>query len=109
MIGVSAEWVDEDFTSLRVPVPEGGVYRISYWAVNKSTGPELKVVTTSSSSQVINDFSPDYIYTIVVEDWTGSVEEGKQSPVLIVLLYLHKTRLYTCVVFLYYLSEYVVQ
>ena len=77
MIGVSAEWVDEDFISLRVIVPEGGVYRISYWAVNKSNGPELKVVTTSSSSQVINDFSPDYIYTIVVEDGTGSAERGK--------------------------------
>ena len=74
--------MDAGFTSLRVPVPEGGVYRISYWAVNKSNGPELKVATTSSSSQVINDFSPDYIYTIVVDDWTGSVKEGKQFPVL---------------------------
>ena len=72
-------------------MPEGGTYRISYWAVNKSNGPELKVATTSSSSQVINDFSPDYIYTIVVDDWTGSVEEGKQFPVLIVHLLLHKT------------------
>ena len=81
--------MDAGFTSLRVTVPEGGMYRISYWAVNKSTGPELKVVTTSSSSQVISDFSPDYIYTIVVEEWTGSVEEGKQFPVLqlIVLLF----------------------
>ena len=78
VIGVSAEWVDEDFTTLRVTVSEGGVYRLSYWAVNKSTGPELKVATTSSSSQVISDFSPDYIYTIVVDDWTGRVEEGKQ-------------------------------
>ena len=78
MIGVSAEWVDEDFTTVRVTVPEGGVYRISYWSVNKSTGPELKVITKSSSSQVINDFSPDYIYTIVVDDWTGSAERGKQ-------------------------------
>ena len=91
MIGVSAEWVDAGFTSLRVPVPEGGMYRISYWAVNKSNGPELKVVTTSSSSQVINDFSPDYIYTIVVEDWTGSAERGKQFPVLFVLLHLPKS------------------
>ena len=87
MLGVSAEWMDAGFTSMRVTVPEGGMYRISYWAVNKSTGPELKVVTTSSSSQVINDFSPDYIYTIVVEDWTGSAERGKQFPVLIVLLF----------------------
>ena len=44
--------MDEDFTSLKVPVPEGGMYRISYWAVNKRNGPELKVVTTSSTSQV---------------------------------------------------------
>ena len=70
--------MDAGFTSLRVTVPEGGVYRISYWAVNKSNTPELKVATTSSSSQVINDFSPEYIYTIVFDDWTGSVERGKQ-------------------------------
>ena len=87
MIGISAGWVNEDFTSLRVAVPEGGMYRISYWAVNKSNGPELKVATTSSSSQVINDFSPDYIYTIVVDDLTGSIERGKQFPVLIVVLF----------------------
>ncbi len=87
VIGVSAEWVDAGFTTLRVTVPEGVVYRLSYWAVNKSTGPELKVATTSSSSQVISDFSPDYIYTIVVEDWTGRAERGKQFPVLIVLLF----------------------
>ena len=95
-MGISAEWVNEDFTSVRVAVPEGGVYRISYWAVNKSTGPELKVVTTSSSSQVINDFSPDYIYTIVVDEWTGSAEEGKQFPVLqlIVLLFSEDLTLY---------------
>ena len=99
MIGVSAEWVDEDFISLRVTVPEGGMYRISYWAVNKSTGPELKVATTSSGSQVINDFSPDYIYTIVVEDWTGSVERGKQFPVLIVLLFSEYLT-FTCIMFL---------
>ena len=70
---------------MRVTAPEGGVYRISFWAVNKSTGPELKVVTTSSSSQVINDLSPDYIYTIVVDDWTGRAERGRQFPVLFVL------------------------
>ena len=99
--------MDAGFTSLRVTVPEGGMYRISYWAVNKSDGPELKVVTTSSSSQVINDFSPDYIYTIVVEDWTGSAERGKQFPVLFVLLYLHAQM--TLNVLRYYLSECVVQ
>ena len=88
--------MDAGYTTLRVKVPEGGVYRISYWAVNKSNGPELKVATTSSSSQVINDFSPDYIYTIVVEDWTGSAEGGKQFPVLqlIVLLFSEDLTLY---------------
>ena len=105
MIGVSAEWVDAGLTSLRVTVPDNGMHRVSYWAVNKSTGPQLKVATTSSRSQVINDFSPDYIYTIVVEDWTGSVERGKQFPVLIALLHSHKT----CVLFLYCLAEYVVE
>ena len=77
MTGVAANWVDKNFTSLRVTVPEGGTYRISYWAVNKSNGPELKVVTTSSSSQVINDFSPHYFYIIAVE--AVFIETGKGS------------------------------
>ena len=84
MTGVAANWVDSSFTSLRVRVPEGGIYRISYWAVNKSNTTEQEVVTTGSSSQEIKDFSPHYFYTIVVEvvfveTGKGSVEIGEQS------------------------------
>ena len=77
MTGVTANWVNGSFTSLRVTVPEGGIYRISYWAVNKSNTTEQEVVTTGSSSQVIKGFSPDYFYTIVVED--VFIETGKGS------------------------------
>ena len=65
--GVSAEWVDARFSSLRVTVPEGGTYRISYSAVNKSNAPKPKVITTESSSQVANGFRPDCFYTVFVE------------------------------------------
>ena len=93
MIGVSAEWVDEDFTSLRVTVPEGGMYRISYWAVNKSNATEQEVVTTGSSSQEIKDFTPHYFYTIVVEaifmeTGKGSVGIGEQSPYMFRHMYI---------------------
>ena len=77
MTGVTANWVNDSFTSLRVTVPEGGVYRISYWAVNKSNTTEQEVVTTGSSSQVIKGFSPHYFYTIVVE--VVFMETGKGS------------------------------
>ena len=75
--GVAANWVDNSFTSLRVTVPEGGVYRISYWTVNKSNTTEQVVVTTGSSSQVVKGFSPHYFYTIVVE--AVFIETGKGS------------------------------
>jgi len=80
--GVAANWVDDSFTSLRVTVPEGGVYRVSYWAVNKSNTTEQVVVTTGSSSQVVKGFSPHYFYTIAVaavfmETRKGSVGIGE--------------------------------
>ena len=77
MTGVTANWVNGSFTSLRVTVPEGGMYRISYWAVNKSNTTEQEAVTTGSSSQVVKGFSPDYFYTIVVE--AVFIETGKGS------------------------------
>ena len=77
MTGVAANWVNGSFTSLRVTVPEGGMYRISYWAVNKSNTTEREVVTTGSSSQVLKGFSPRYFYTIVVE--AVFMETGKGS------------------------------
>ena len=67
MTGVSAEWVDDGLTSLRVMVPETDMYSISYTAVNKSNAPKPKVVNTESSSQVANGFRPDCFYTILVE------------------------------------------
>ncbi len=57
-------------------MPEGGMYRISYWAVNKSNTTEQVVVTTGSSSQVVKGFSPHYFYTIVVEAVFIETEEG---------------------------------
>ena len=79
MTGVAVNWVDDSFTSLRLTVPEGGIYRISYWpwAVNKSNTTEQEVVTAGSSSQVIKGFSPCYFYTIVVE--AVFIETGKGS------------------------------
>lgn len=70
--GVSAEWKNENFTTLRVTVPEGGKYRISYSAVNKSSGnssfvPKFTVPTDSSSQKVVNGLSPDCFYTLNVE------------------------------------------
>ena len=56
-------------------MPGGGIYRISYWAVNKSNTTEQEVVTTGSSSQVVQGFSPHYFYTIVIE--AVFIETGK--------------------------------
>ena len=68
--GVSAEWVDEHFTSLRVTLPEGGTYRISYSSVNKGNVlAEAMLVTAGSTSLAVMDLSPDHFkfYTILVE------------------------------------------
>ena len=75
MTGVAVNWVDNNFTSLIVTVPEGGMYRISYWAVSKRNTTEQVVVTTGSSSQVVKGFSPHCFYTIVVE--AVFIETGK--------------------------------
>ena len=65
--GVSAEWVNESFTSLRVSLPGGSIYRITYKSVNESNTTEPRTVTTNSISHVIKDFRPDWFYTILVE------------------------------------------
>ena len=67
MAGVSAEWVDEHFTSLRVTLPGGGVYKISYLAVSERNTLEARMVTTASSSLVVKDFIPDYCNIILVD------------------------------------------
>ena len=93
--GVSAEWVDDGFTSLRVTVQEEGLYRISYSAVNKRNATEPKIITTTSNSHVLNDLRPNCFYTIMVkavsldssEAENGSIGVGEQ---------LHY---YTCLLF----------
>lgn len=79
--GVSAEWIDE-FTSLRVSVPEGGTYKISYSEVNKSNATETKMVTIDSSSQVIKDgFRLDSYYIILVEAISLNSSKGVNGSV----------------------------
>ena len=65
--GVSAEWVNGSFTSLRVSLPGGSTHRITYMSVNESNATEPKTVTTNSISHVVKDFRPDWFYTIMVE------------------------------------------
>lgn len=73
------EWTDDSFTSLRVRVPKGTTYRITYSAINKSNvmQQEPKMVITHSSSKVVKDIRPDCFYTILVEAVPlGTVEHG---------------------------------
>ena len=85
MAGVSAEWVDEHFTSLRVTLPEGGTYKISYSAVSERKVLEPRMVITAASSLVVKDFSPDYFYTILVD--VGN-DKGKQNFMIVHLAYI---------------------
>ena len=85
MTGVSAEW-DAGFTSLRVTLPEGGTYRISYSTVNKSNDsnfctPWSRVVMSSSISLAIMDkLSLKCFYILSIEvvslDFTEPVNES---------------------------------
>ena len=89
--GVSAEWVDESFTSLRVSLPGGSTYRITYTLVNESNTTEPKTVTTNSISHVFEDFRPDCFYTVMVEAVSldsdkavnGSIGVGEQFHVML--------------------------
>ena len=73
MTEVSAEWVSGEFTLLRVTVPEGGTYRISYSVVNKSSDissfvPKPLVVTTDSGSRAVTtELNTHCFYTLFVE------------------------------------------
>ena len=74
MSGVSAEWVDDKFTSLRVTLPAGDVYRISYVAMNKSNSNAGSSVTTSlpgaisaNSPATIDGLDSECFYTLLVE------------------------------------------
>ena len=91
MIEVSAEWVNESFTSLRVSLPGGSTHRITYTSVNERNATEPEMVTTNSISHVVKDFRPDWFYTILVEAVTldsgkamnGSIGIGEQFHVLL--------------------------
>ena len=88
---VSAEWVKESFTSLRVSLPGGSTHRITYTSVNKSNATEPKTVTTNSISHVVEDLRPDCFYTVLVETVSldsdeavnGSIEIGEKFLVLL--------------------------
>ena len=89
--GVSAEWVNESFTSLRVSLPGGSTHRITYTSVNESITTEPKTVTTNSISHVVEGFRPDWFYTILVEAVSldsgevvnGSIGIGEQFHVML--------------------------
>ena len=94
--GVSAEWVNGSFTSLRVSLPGGSTYRITYTSVNESNATETE--TTSSISHVVEDFRPDWFYTVMVEAVSldsdkvvnGSIGIGEQFHVMLfeILLFM---------------------
>ena len=92
MIEVSAEWVNESFTSLRVSLPGGSTHRITYTLVNERNATEPEMVTTNSISHVVKDFRPDWFYTILVEAvsldsgkaMNGSIGIGEQFHVLLI-------------------------
>ena len=102
--GVSAEWVNERFTSLRVSLPGGSTYRITYTSVNKSNATEPKTVTTSSMSHVVKDFRPDWFYTVMVEAVSldsvkvlnGSIGIGEQFHILLVEILLYVLLMSNC-------------
>ena len=89
--GVSAEWVNDSFASLRVSLPGGSTHRITYTSVNKSNTTEPKTLTTDSISHVVEDLRPNWFYTILVEVVSvdsdeavnGSIGIGEQFHVVL--------------------------
>ena len=79
--GVSAEWVDESFTSLRVSLPGGSTHRITYTSVNERNATEPKTVTTNSISHVVKNFRPDWFYTVLVEAVTLDSDEAMNGNI----------------------------
>ena len=87
MTGVSAEWIDSRFSSLRVTVPEGGTYRISYSAVNKSNAKNsctplsrADISDYISHTAVIDELSSNCFYALLVDvvpsDFIESMSES---------------------------------
>ena len=89
--GVSAEWVNDSFTSLRVSLPGGSTHRITYTSVNKSNATEPMTLTTDSISHVVKELRPNWFYTILVEavsvdsgeEVNGSIGVGEQIHVVL--------------------------
>ena len=89
--GVSAEWVNDSFTSLRVSLPGGSTHRITYTSVNESNATEPEMVTTNLISHVVEGFRPDWFYTVSVEAVSldsdeatnGSIGVGEQFHVVL--------------------------
>ena len=72
MTGVSAEWINENYTSLKVAVQQVGTYSISYSTVNESRGncsfvPKLTVPADSVSATIITSLNPDCYYDLLIE------------------------------------------
>ena len=90
--GVSAEWVNGSFTSLRVSLLGGSTYRITYTLVNENNATEPEMVTTNLLSHVVEDFRPDWFYTVLVEAVSldscealnGSIGIGEQYSVMLI-------------------------
>ena len=102
--GVSAEWVNDSFTSLRVSLPGGSTYRITYTSVNESNATEPKTVTTNSISHVVKDFRPDWFYTVLVEAvsldsdeaMNGSIRIGEHNHVMLLHVWKVSCKFYLC-------------
>ena len=97
-------WVNESFTSLRVSLPGGSTYRITYASVNESNATEPKTVTTNSISHVVKDFRPDWFYTVLVEALSldsgeamnGSIGIGEHNHVMLLHARRVSCKLYLC-------------
>ena len=77
--GVSVEGVDDSFISLRLTVPEGGMYRVSCSAMCNSNITELLLVATRSNSLVVKDFRNDCDTIISVQIPFNTTEAGNGS------------------------------
>ena len=102
--GVSAVWVNGSITSLRVSLPGGSTYRITYTSVNESNATEPKMVTTNLISHVVKDYRPDWFYTILVEAvsldsseaMNGSIGIGEHNHVMLLHALRVSCKFYLC-------------
>ena len=86
MTEVSAEWVNGEFTVLKMTVPEEGMYRISYSVVNKSSDNSsfilkpLVITTDHGSRAVFAELNLGCFYTLLVKTvLLDSMEAANES------------------------------